>query len=171
MKWLLNTLGSCSLQSMFTWNSSKKVPEATEVNSPEAQGCFLLKQYRIPWSYGHCNEGCHGLHICNQTFLVIYSLRSSSPAFQVGPSITSNRKLSSMLSTMLPFGLFVLCCVVPITDIKVAEVPHENQGLWLHKGICWSRRPWKKIFAWFFWKIPVEQNSIWQARGYDIGIM
>lgn len=102
---------------------------------------------------------------------LLYSLRSSSPAFQVGLSITSSRKLSSMLSTMLPLGLFVLCCVVPITNIKVIEVPHENQGLWLRKGICWSRTPWKKIFAWFFWKIPVEQNGIWQARRYDIGIM
>ena len=29
----------------------------------------------------------------------------------------------------------------------------------------------EKMFASLFGKIPVEQNSIWQARGYDIGII
>lgn len=48
-------------------------------------------------------------------------------------------------------GLSVSCCVIPLTGVRVVEVPHENQGLWgssylphplsLPGQVAWRRPP------------------------------
>ncbi|KAK4827407.1 hypothetical protein QYF61_017837 [Mycteria americana] len=114
---------------LIPWYSTKQIPEETKVCSPEGQGTELA-----------CPKGleCHHfmvtkakaaleLHIPYQPLLVSENKVQHS---------TSSRWLLYHLEKEViinafqePPGLLMPCCVVPPTDIRVVEVPHEDQGL------------------------------------------
>ena len=123
-----------SLQGFFPWDSSKQIFEEAKVCSPEVQGSELAL-------YPHCCPKDLELHHFMVTAAkAALELRIPHQPFLVGENkvqcSTSPRWLLHHLENEViintfqePPGLLMPYCVVPPTDIGVAEVPHEDQGL------------------------------------------
>lgn len=123
-------LGPSSLQGCIPWYTMRQISEKAKICFPEVQGSELsvhlpccpkdLKLHFVVLA----REAALKLHIPCQPLLVGRKRSSTAPPL-LGASVTWRRKLQSMHSRRL---LDCLCAAV-LTDIRVIEDPHEEQGL------------------------------------------
>ncbi|KAK4832092.1 hypothetical protein QYF61_020707 [Mycteria americana] len=116
------------------WYSTKQIPEEVKVCSPEVQGSELAlhppqcpKDLELHHFMVTAAKAALELHIAHQPLLVGENKvqHSTSPHW-----LLYHLEKEVIINTFqAPPGLLMPCCVVPPTDIRVVEVPHEDQGL------------------------------------------
>ncbi|KAF4798543.1 hypothetical protein TURU_063040 [Turdus rufiventris] len=126
-------LGLSFLQGSIPWHSTKQTPEEAKVCPPEAQGSELIvyhphspKDLELHHFMVTIVQGVLELHIPYQPLLVGENKvqYSTSPCW-----LLFYLEKEVVISTFQePPRLLMPCCVVSPTDVRVVEVPHEDQG-------------------------------------------
>ncbi|GAB0180340.1 hypothetical protein GRJ2_000499300 [Grus japonensis] len=117
------------------WYSTKQIPEEAKVCSPEVQGSELAvcpsrcpEDLELHHFMVTAAKAALELHIPHQPppspdeNKVQHGTSPRWPLYHLEKEVIINAFQE------LP-GLLMPCCVVPPADIRVVEVPHENQGL------------------------------------------
>lgn len=129
-------LGPCALQGSILWDLTDYVLVEAKVCSPEVQGnelaaCSLSWGPQTLPSHGYCSQGC--LEALNS----LSAAPCSEQKFQHGTFscwllnyLYKEYYKEVVIDTFdEPWRLLMLCHVVPLTDIPMAEIPNEDQVL------------------------------------------
>lgn len=100
-----------SLQGLFTYGSSKKIPEETKVS------CLASNN---PQSHGLYSEAAPKHHIYSKVAC------TSSLSVQVPCGIFHCLCQEAVSAFQETPGLFVIHCVASAADVRVVTVPHDN---------------------------------------------